>query len=100
MAGGVTMETMEVRQLSHDGHLPMKSAPESVGYEIWPSHDMILKSWTITSVCTGVHVDLPPGICRCHLQQTGPCPRGNRHCALHSGCKFSGSTELSDAQHG
>ena len=61
MAEGVPMETMEVRQLSHDGHLPMKSAPESVGYEIWPSCDVILKSRTITSVCTGVHVDLPPG---------------------------------------
>ena len=61
MAEGVTMETMEVRQLSHDRHLPMKSAPESVGYEIWPSHDMILKSWTVTSVHTGVRVDLPSG---------------------------------------
>ena len=61
MVEGVTMETMEVRQLSHVGHLPMKSAPESVGYEIWPSCDVILKSQTITSVCTGVHVDLPPG---------------------------------------
>ena len=55
------METMEVRQLSHDGHLPMKSAPESMGYEIWPSCDVILKSRTVTSVRTGVHVDLPPG---------------------------------------
>ena len=61
MAEGATMETMEVRQLSHDGHLPMKSAPESVGYEIWPSCDVILKSWTMTSVHTGVHVDLPLG---------------------------------------
>ena len=52
---------MEVKQLSHDGHLPMKSAPESVGYEIWPSCDVILKSWTVTSVHTGVHVDLPLG---------------------------------------
>ena len=60
MAEG-TGETMEVKQLSHDGHLPMKSAPESVGYEIWPSCDKILKSWTITSVHTGVRVDLPPG---------------------------------------
>ena len=55
------METMEVKQLSHDGHLPMKSAPESVGYEIWPSCDVILKSRTVTSVRTGVHVDLPSG---------------------------------------
>ena len=55
------METMEVRQLSHNGHLPMKSAPESMGYEIWPSCDVILKSQTVTSVRTGVHVDLPPG---------------------------------------
>ena len=39
----------------------MKSAPESVGYEIWPSCDVILKSRTVTSVHTGVHVDLPPG---------------------------------------
>ena len=61
MAERATMETMEVKQLSCDGHLPMKSAPESVGYEIWPSHDVILKSRTITSVCTGVHVDLPLG---------------------------------------
>ena len=60
MAEG-TRETMEVKQLSCDGHLPMKSAPESVGYEIWPSCDMILKSWTITSVHTGVRVDLPSG---------------------------------------
>ena len=66
------METMEVRQLSHDGHLPMKSAPESVGYEIWPSCDMVLKSRTVTSVRTGVRVDLP----LCHLQQTGPCQEG------------------------
>ena len=61
MAEGATMETMEVRQLSRDGHLPMKSAPESVGYEIWPSCDVMLKSQTITSVHTGVHVDLPSG---------------------------------------
>ena len=61
MAGGVTMETMELKQLSHDGHLPMKSALESVGYEIWPSCDMILKGQTVTSVHTGVHVDLPSG---------------------------------------
>ena len=59
--GCVTMETMEVRQLSRDGHLPMKSAPESVGYEIWPSRDVILKSRTVTSVRTGVRVDLPLG---------------------------------------
>ena len=52
---------MEVRQLSRDGHLPMKSAPESVGYDIWPSRDVVLKSRTVTSVHTGVHVDLPPG---------------------------------------
>ena len=57
----VMRETMEVKQLSRDGHLPMKSAPESVGYEIWPSCDVILKSRTITSVHTGVHVDLPLG---------------------------------------
>ena len=55
------METMEVRQLSHDGHLPMKGAPESVRYEIWPSCDVVLKSQTVTSVRTGVHVDIPPG---------------------------------------
>ena len=55
------METMEMRQLSHVGHLPMKSVPESVGYEIWPSCDVILKSQTVTSVCTGVCVDLPLG---------------------------------------
>ena len=61
MAEGATMETMEVKQLSHEGHLPMKSAPESVGYKIWPSHDVILKSRTVTSVRTGVHVDLPSG---------------------------------------
>ena len=61
MAEGATMETMEVKQLSCDGHLPMKSTPESVGYEIWPSCDMILKNRTITSVCTGVRVDLPLG---------------------------------------
>ena len=50
-----------MKQLSHDGHLPMKSAPESMGYEIWPSCDVILKSQTVTSVHTGVHVDLPSG---------------------------------------
>ena len=61
MAEGVTMETMEVRQLSHVRHLPMKSVPESVGYEIWPSCDVTLKSRTVTSVHTGVHVDLPSG---------------------------------------
>ena len=60
MAEGMS-ETMEVKRLSCDGHLPMKSAPESVGYEIWPSCDVILKSWTITSVHTGVCVDLPSG---------------------------------------
>ena len=43
------------------GHLPMKSTPESVGYELWPSCDVILKSWTVTSVHTGVRVDLPLG---------------------------------------
>ena len=61
MAEGVTMETMEVKQLSRDRHLPMKSAPESVGYEIWPSCDMILKSRTVTNVHTGVLVNLPLG---------------------------------------
>ena len=60
MAEG-TGETMEVKQLSCDGHLPMKSAPESVGYKIWPSCDEILKSQTVTSVHTGVCVDLPSG---------------------------------------
>ena len=54
-------ETMEVKQLSCDGHLPMKSTPESVGYEIWPSCDVILKSQTVTSVHTGVCVNLPSG---------------------------------------
>ena len=54
-------ETMEVKQLSCDGHLPMKSTPESVGYEIWPSCDVILKSRTVTSVHTGVHVNVPSG---------------------------------------
>ena len=61
MAEGVPMEIMEMRQLSRDGHLPMKNAPESVGYEIWPSYDVVLKSWTVTSVHTSVRVDLPPG---------------------------------------
>ena len=61
MAEGATMETIEVTQLSRDGHLPMKSAPESVGYEIWPSCDVILKNRTVTSVRTGVRVDLPSG---------------------------------------
>ena len=37
----------------------MKSTPESVGYELWPSCNMILKCRTITSVYTGVRVDLP-----------------------------------------
>ena len=60
MAEGMR-ETMEVKQLSHDGHLPMKSTLESVGYELWPSCDVTLKSRTITSVHTGVHVDLPSG---------------------------------------
>ena len=55
------MEIVEMRQLSCDGHLPMKNAPESVGYEIWPSCDMVLKSQTVTSVRTSVRVDLPPG---------------------------------------
>ena len=57
----VMREAMEVEQLSRDGHLPVKSAPESVGYEIWPSCDVILESRTVTSVHTGVHVDLPLG---------------------------------------
>ena len=61
MAEGVPMEIVEMRQLSHDGHLPMKNAPESMGYEIWPSCDVVLKSQTVTSVRTSVHVDLPPG---------------------------------------
>ena len=52
---------MEVKQLCHGGQLPMKSTPESVGYELWPSCDMILKSRTITSVHTGVRMDLPSG---------------------------------------
>ena len=52
---------MEVRQLYHDGQLPMKSTPESVGYELWPSCDVMLKSQTVTSVHTGVRVDLPSG---------------------------------------
>ena len=52
---------MEVKQLSCGGHLPMKSTPESVGYELWPSCNMILKCRTITSVYTGVRVDLPLG---------------------------------------
>ena len=52
---------MEVKQLCHGGQLPMKSTPESVGYELWPSCDVILKSQTVTSVHTGVHVDLPSG---------------------------------------
>ena len=56
-----TRETMEVKQLCHDGHLPMKNTPESVGYELWPSCDVILKCQTITSVYTGVHVSLPSG---------------------------------------
>ena len=55
------MEFMEMRQLSRDGHLPMKNAPESMGYEIWPSCDMVLRSRTVTSVHTSVHVDLPQG---------------------------------------
>ena len=32
MAKGMR-ETMEVKQLSRDGHLPMKSTPESVGVQ-------------------------------------------------------------------
>ena len=60
MAKG-TRESMEVKQLSHDGHLPMKSTPESMGYELWPSCDVTLKSRTITSVHIGVRVDLPLG---------------------------------------
>ena len=54
-------ETMEVKQLCHDGHLPMKSTPESVGYELRPSCNVILKCQTITSVCMGVRVSLPLG---------------------------------------
>ena len=64
-------ETMEVKQLSHDGHLPRKSTPESVGYELQPSCDMILKSQTITSVHTGVHVDLPSGYAGIIYNKTG-----------------------------
>ena len=52
---------MEVKQLCQGGHLPMKSTPESVGYKLWPSCDLILKCRTITSVHTGVRVDLPSG---------------------------------------
>ena len=61
MAEGVPMEIVEMRQLSRDGHLPMKNAPESMGYKIWPSCDVVLKSQTVTSVRTSVHVDLPLG---------------------------------------
>ena len=56
-----TRETVEVKQLCCDGHLPMKSTPESVGYELWPSCNVILKCWTITSVYTGVRISLPLG---------------------------------------
>ena len=61
MAGDEPMEFVEMRQLSRDGHLPMKNAPESVGYEIWPSCDVVLRSRTVTSVRTSVRVDLPQG---------------------------------------
>ena len=70
MAEG-TRETIEMKQLSRDGHLPMKSIPESVGYELWPSCDVILKSWTITSVHTGVCVDLPSGYAGIIYNKTG-----------------------------
>ena len=39
----------------------MKSTPESAGYKLWPSCDVILKCRTVTSVHTGVCVDLPSG---------------------------------------
>ena len=55
------MEFVEMRQLSRDGHLPMKNAPESMGYEIWPSCDVVLRSQTVTSVRTSVRVNLPQG---------------------------------------
>ena len=70
MAKGMR-ETMEVKQLSCDGHLPMKSTPESVGYKLWPSCDVILKSRTITSVSTGVRVDLPSGYAGIIYNKTG-----------------------------
>ena len=70
MAEG-TRETMEVKQLSCDGHLPMKSTPESVGYDLWPSCDVILKSRTVTSVSTGVRVDLPSGYAGIIYNKTG-----------------------------
>ena len=93
------METMEVRQLSHVGQLPMKSAPESVGYEIWPSCDVILKSQTITSVCTGVRVDLPPGYAGVIYNKLGLAQEGIVVVLSILECKFSESTELSGAQH-
>ena len=52
---------MEVKQLCCGGHLPMKSTPESVGYELWPSCDVILKCRTITSVYMGACISLPSG---------------------------------------
>ena len=94
------METMEVKQLSHDGHLPMKSAPESVGYEIWPSCNVILKSRTITSVRTGVCVDLPLGYAGVIYNKLGLAQEGIIIVPYILDANFSGSTELSDAQHG
>ena len=99
MAEGVTMETMEVRQLFRDGHLPRKSAPESVGYEIWPSCDVILKSRTITSVCTGVRVDLPPGYAGVIYNKLGLAQKGILVPYVLD-VNLMGSTELGDAQHG
>ena len=99
MAGDEPMEFVEMRQLSRDGHLPMKNAPESVGYEIWPSCDVVLRSWTVTSVRTSVRVDLPQGYASVIHNKLGPCPRRNCHRTLHPQCKFSGTTAFGDAQH-
>ena len=97
MAEGMTME---VKQLSCDGYLPMKSAPESVGYKIWPSCDVILKSQTVTSVLTGVRVDLPSGYASVIYNKLGLAQEGIIVVPYVLDANSQGPTELSDAQYG
>ena len=77
----------------------MKSTPESVGYELWPSCDVILKCWAITSVHTGVCVDLPLGYVGIIYNKNGSHPGWNYHSIQHFGYKFPWYPEIIDAQY-
>ena len=41
------------------GHVPMKVTPGSVGYDFWPSCDVMLTANTINRVATEVKVIIP-----------------------------------------